>query len=49
LAAPLGGVQEWLAFCFKAPVDAPEVYPGHDVFIQLMKLKITHLGLEYYD
>ncbi|MGC4056041.1 MAG: hypothetical protein QM757_45115 [Paludibaculum sp.] len=36
------------------------VYPEHDIFIQLMKLKntlrwmkgedlITHLGLEYYD
>ena len=41
-------------------MHAPEVYPEHDVFIQLMKLKntlrsnrgedlITHLGLEYYD
>jgi myo-inositol-1-phosphate synthase len=54
------GVQEWLSFYFKAPMHAPEVYPEHDIFIQLMKLKntlrwmrgedlITHLGLEYYD
>lgn len=54
------GVQEWLSFYFKSPMHAPEVYPEHDLFIQLMKLKntlrylrgeelITHLGLEYYD
>jgi myo-inositol-1-phosphate synthase len=54
------GIQEWLSFYFKAPMTAPGLYPEHDVFIQLMKLKntlrwmrgedlITHLGLEYYD
>jgi myo-inositol-1-phosphate synthase len=54
------GVQEWLSFYFKSPMCAASVYPEHDVFIQLMKLKntlrhlrgeelITHLGLEYYD
>lgn len=54
------GVQEWLSFYFKAPQTAPGLYPEHDLFIQLMKLKntlrhlkgedlITHLGLEYYD
>jgi len=54
------GVQEWLSFYFKSPQTAPGLYPEHDVFIQLMKLKntlrhlrgenlITHLGLEYYD
>ena len=54
------GVQEWLSFYFKSPMCAPELYPEHDLFIQLMKLKntlrymkgeelITHLGLEYYD
>jgi len=54
------GIQEWLSFYFKSPMTAPEVYPEHDIFIQLMKLKntlrylkgeelITHLGLEYYD
>jgi myo-inositol-1-phosphate synthase len=54
------GIQEWLSFYFKSPMHAPEVYPEHDVFIQLMKLKntlryirgeelITHLGREYYD
>ena len=54
------GVQEWLSFYFKSPMTAPTLYPEHDVFIQLMKLKntlrhlrgedlITHLGLEYYD
>ncbi len=56
----LGGIQEWLSFYFKSPLVAPELYPEHDIFIQLMKLKntlrwmageqmITHLGLEYYD
>jgi myo-inositol-1-phosphate synthase len=54
------GIQEWLSFYFKSPLCAPELYPEHDLFIQLMKLKntlrylkgedlITHLGLEYYD
>ena len=54
------GIQEWLSFYFKAPMTAPGLYPEHDVFIQLMKLKntlrwmrgedlITHLGQEYYD
>lgn len=58
--AGMKGVQEWLSFYFKAPQTAPELYPEHDLFIQLMKLKntlrhlqgedlITHLGLEYYD
>ncbi len=58
--AGMKGVQEWLSFYFKAPQTAPELYPEHDIFIQLMKLKntlrhmqgedlITHLGLEYYD
>ena len=56
----MSGVQEWLSFYFKSPVHAPELYPEHDLFIQLMKLKntlryfkgeelITHLGREYYD
>ena len=54
------GIQEWLSFYFKSPMCAPELYPEHDLFIQLMKLKntlrwmrgeelITHLGTEYYD
>jgi myo-inositol-1-phosphate synthase len=54
------GIQEWLSFYFKSPQTAPGLYPEHDLFIQLMKLKntlrylrgeelITHLGLEYYD
>jgi len=58
--AGLKGIQEWLSFYFKAPVTQPGVYPEHDLFIQLMKLKntlrwmagedlITHLGMEYYD
>ncbi len=53
------GIQEWLSFYFKSPIHAPNLYPEHDLFIQLMKLKntlrvmagekeITHLGLEYY-
>jgi myo-inositol-1-phosphate synthase len=58
--AKMKGVQEWLSFYFKSPMTAPNLYPEHDLFIQLMKLKntlrylrgedlITHLGLEYYD
>ena len=58
--AGLHGIQEWLSFYFKSPQCAPELYPEHDLFIQLMKLKnqlrhlmgeelITHLGTEYYE
>ncbi len=58
--AGMKGIQEWLSFYFKAPMTAQGLYPEHDIFIQLMKLKntlrwmrgedlITHLGLEYYD
>jgi myo-inositol-1-phosphate synthase len=58
--AGMRGIQEWLSFYFKSPQSAPGVYPEHDLFIQLTKLKntlrflvgeepITHLGLEYYD
>jgi myo-inositol-1-phosphate synthase len=58
--AGMGGIQEWLSFYYKSPMHAPGLYPEHDLFIQLMKLKntlrhlrgedlITHLGLEYYD
>ena len=54
------GIQEWLSFYFKSPMTALGLYPEHDLFIQLIKLKntlrylrgeelITHLGLEYYD
>jgi myo-inositol-1-phosphate synthase len=54
------GIQEWLSFYFKSPMTAPGLYPEHDLFIQMMKLKntlrylrgeelITHLSLEYYD
>jgi myo-inositol-1-phosphate synthase len=54
------GTQEWLSFYFKSPMSAPGLYPEHDLFIQLMKLKntlrwtmgedvISHLGTEYYD
>ena len=49
------GVQEWLSFYFKSPQAPKGLYPEHDVFIQLTKLKntlrylmgesqITHLG-----
>jgi myo-inositol-1-phosphate synthase len=55
----MAGIQEWLSFYFKSPQTAPGLYPEHDLFIQLMKLKnnlrwvmgedlITHLGQEYY-
>jgi myo-inositol-1-phosphate synthase len=58
--AGMRGIQEWLSFYFKSPMTAPGLYPEHDLFIQLIKLKntlrhlkgeelITHLGLEYYD
>jgi myo-inositol-1-phosphate synthase len=62
LAARTGmsGIQEWLSFYYKSPMVAEGLYPEHDLFIQLKKLKntlrylkgeelITHLGLEYYD
>jgi len=56
----MAGIQEWLSFYWKSPQSAPGLYPEHDLFIQLMKLKntlrhlrgedlITHLGAEYYD
>jgi len=56
----MSGIQEWLSFYWKSPQTAPDLYPEHDLFIQLMKLKntlrhvrgedlITHLGAEYYD
>ena len=56
----MSGIQEWLSFYFKSPQHAEGLYPEHDLFIQLMKLKntlryikgeelITHLGREYYD
>jgi myo-inositol-1-phosphate synthase len=58
--AGLYGIQEWLSFYFKSPQVAPGLYPEHDLFIQLTKLKntlrwmmggelITHLGREYYE
>jgi myo-inositol-1-phosphate synthase len=58
--AGMDGIQEWLSFYFKSPMHAPALYPEHDLFIQMMKLKntlrhmrgedlITHLGVEYYD
>lgn len=56
----LRGTQEWLSFYFKSPMVQEGLYPEHDLFIQLKKLKntlrhvmgedlITHLGLEYYE
>jgi myo-inositol-1-phosphate synthase len=58
--AGMGGIQEWLSFYYKAPQVAEGLYPEHDLFIQLTKLKntlrwmmgedqITHLGIEYYE
>src|SRR3569833_1221237 len=57
--AQRSGIQEWLSFYFKSPMHAPDLYPEHDLFIQLKKLKntlrhlrgeelVTHLGVEYY-
>ena len=53
-------IQEWLSFYFKSPMVAPEIYPEHDLFVQLLKLhntlrflrdedQLTHLGIEYYE
>ncbi len=58
--AGMNGIQEWLSFYWKSPMTPDGLYPEHDLFIQLMKLKntlrytkgdelITHLGAEYYD
>jgi myo-inositol-1-phosphate synthase len=58
--AKMSGIQEWLSFYWKSPMTPEGLYPEHDLFIQLMKLKntlrytkgdelITHLGAEYYD
>ncbi|MBL0213595.1 MAG: inositol-3-phosphate synthase [Myxococcales bacterium] len=58
--AGMSGVQEWLSFYWKSPMTPEGLYPEHDLFIQLIKLKntlrytkgddlITHLGAEYYD
>ena len=58
--AGMSGIQEWLSFYYKSPMVAEGLYPEHDLFIQLKKLKntlrhlkgealITHLGHEYYD
>jgi myo-inositol-1-phosphate synthase len=57
--ASRSGIQEWLSFYFKSPMYGPGLYPEHDLFIQLTKLKntlrewrgealVTHLGKEYY-
>ena len=54
------GIQEWLSFYWKSPQVGEGLYPQHDLFIQLEKLKntlrhlqgedlITHLGLDYYE
>jgi myo-inositol-1-phosphate synthase len=58
--AGMYGIQEWLSFYFKSPMTPEGLYPEHDLFIQLTKLKntlrfvrgddlITHLGNEYYE
>ena len=58
--ASFHGTQEWLSFYFKSPMVAPNLYPEHDLFVQMTKLKntlrwmmnedvLTHVGNEYYD
>jgi len=58
--AGMKDIQEWLSFYFKSPMVAPEIYPEHDLFVQLLKLhntlrfmrdedQLTHLGIEYYE
>ncbi len=55
----MSGIQEWLSFYFKSPMHQANLYPEHDLSIQLMKLnntlryimgedQITHFGLDYY-
>ena len=39
--ASFKGVQEWLSFYFKSPMAPEGLYPEHDLFIQLTKLKNT--------
>jgi myo-inositol-1-phosphate synthase len=56
----MSGIQEWLSFYLKSPQFGKGLYPQHDLFVQLEKLKntlrhlagedlITHLGLDYYE
>ena len=56
----MSGIQEWLSFYFKSPMCLPKLYPEHDLFVQLAKLKntlrhimgedlITHLGSDYVE
>ncbi len=56
----MSGIQEWLSFYWKSPQVGEGLYPQHDLFVQLEKLKntlrhlqgeelITHLGLDYYE
>ena len=58
--AKLSGVQDWLSFFYKSPMQSPGVAAENDLFVQLMKMKnmlrwmkgeslITQLGHEYYD
>ncbi|MFK7808658.1 MAG: inositol-3-phosphate synthase [Saprospiraceae bacterium] len=58
--AGMYGIQEWLSFYWKSPQVGEGLYPQHDLFVQLEKLKntlrhlqgedlITHLGLDYYE
>jgi len=55
--AGMAGTQEWLSFYWKSPMTNEGLYPEHDLFIQLMKLKntlrhskgddlVTHLGAD---
>jgi myo-inositol-1-phosphate synthase len=39
--AGFSGIQEWLSFYYKAPMTPEGLYPEHDLFIQLTKLKNT--------
>nr|MDQ3368232.1 inositol-3-phosphate synthase [Myxococcota bacterium] len=39
--AGMSGIQEWLSFYWKSPMTPEGLYPEHDLFIQLMKLKNT--------
>lgn len=56
----LGGIQEWLSFYFKAPMQVDDLPVEHDLFIQHTKLKntlrtlkgdpeVTHVELDYQE
>lgn len=39
--AGMSGLQEWLSFYYKSPTVEPELYPEHNLFVQLARVKNT--------